>query len=61
MNETMRITHHGFPGGYVINASEFVTSTMTPWAPPAPELELAPDPKPAPKPRVEKKVAPEAG
>lgn len=31
MGDTIRIVHHGFPDGYVINTDEFVASTMTPF------------------------------
>ena len=63
--DTIRIVHHGFPGGYLINAHEYVAATMTRYdneAPPpplpAPVEPLAEMPRPA-KPR-KPKAGPEA-
>lgn len=62
MKDTVRIVHHGFPGGYVINADEFVAATMTVWGSEAPMPRLPEPmelPKPAPRAKKGKPEPPE--
>jgi len=56
MKDTVRIVHHGFPGGYVINADEFVAATMTVWGSEAPMPRLPELMDEAPKPAKAKKA-----